>query len=248
MSFQDHFSAHAGAYAVYRPTYPPQLFSFLAGLVSEPALAWDCATGNGQAAQALGPYFKRVVATDASNRQIANAFRAPRVSFVVSAAEHSGLASGCCNLITVAQALHWLNLDLFYAECQRVLEKTGVLAAWCYNLLHIEPVLDQIINKFYFDILGDFWPAEREYIESGYRSIEFPFVELATPDCHMTASWSLEQLIGYLTTWSATQRYHTCHGENPLKQITADLQAAWGASQTQRIVTWPLTVRVGRIS
>ncbi len=247
MSFQDHFSRHSQAYATYRPAYPGQLFSYLAALLPERQLAWDCATGNGQAATALGSFFGRVVASDASQKQIANAIVAKGVSYLVTPAECSGLVSKCCDLITVAQALHWFDLDLFFCECSRVLKKNGIFAAWCYNLLRIEPGIDQIISNYYFDVVGPFWPPERKHVESGYSNIKFPFAELSPQAFDMTARWSLAQLTGYLNTWSATQRYQARRKESPLLQISADLQAAWGAPEGRRMVTWPLSLRVGRL-
>ena len=65
-AFPDHFSGVAGAYAGLRPRYPDRLFAWLAEFVDRRELAWDCGTGNGQAAVALADYFERVIGTDAS--------------------------------------------------------------------------------------------------------------------------------------------------------------------------------------
>jgi len=69
MTFKDHFSKQAEVYAKARPTYPDELFEYLAGLAPAKKLCWDCATGNGQAALPLSRYFNKVAATDGSQQQ-----------------------------------------------------------------------------------------------------------------------------------------------------------------------------------
>src|SRR4051812_22896386 len=73
--FKDHFSKQAVDYAKFRPRYPKELFRWLASIAPDTELAWDCATGSGQAAVELADCFGRVIATDASQKQIANAER-----------------------------------------------------------------------------------------------------------------------------------------------------------------------------
>jgi len=83
-TFRDHFSGHAGSYARWRPGYPRELFEWVASLGGRCRTAWDCATGNGQAAGALAASFDRVVATDASLDQVARAVEYPGVSYHVA--------------------------------------------------------------------------------------------------------------------------------------------------------------------
>src|SRR5213592_4610043 len=149
MTFKDHFSKQAADYAKFRPRYPRELFEYLGSVAPSRALAWDCATGNGQAAVELAKVFDRVIATDASEKQIANAEPQDRVEYRIASAEESGLESDTIDLIMVAQALHWFDLDLFYAEARRVLKPKGLLAALAYNLLQIEAAIDEIMNRFY---------------------------------------------------------------------------------------------------
>jgi SAM-dependent methyltransferase len=160
--------------------------------------------------------------------------------------QKSGLESKSIDLVTVAQALHWFDLDAFYAEAIRVLKPPGILAAWCYGLLEIAPEIDTIVNRFY-DVVGPYWPPERKIVEDGYRTIPFPFEELESPVFAMQAHWSLAQLLGYLRTWSATQAFITAHGFDPTEAISADLSGAWGTATRGRIVRWPLNIRVGRV-
>src|SRR6266404_1032291 len=207
MNFRDHFSAQAADYAKFRPHYPTELFDYLSDIAPDNEIAWDCATGNGQAAVALASKFRNVIATDASEKQIKNAARHERIDYRVVTAEKSGIDSGKIDIITVAQALPWFALDLFYAEAKRVLKPQGVLAVWGYNILRIAPDVDNVINHFYEEIVGPYCPPERRVIEKGYAHLAFPFAELDPPQFRMEAYWSLEPLQGYLRTWSATQRF-----------------------------------------
>ena len=245
MAFKDHFSTQAAGYAKFRPHYPPNLFQHLGSIARSRQLAWDCATGNGQAAIGLASVFDRVIATDASGKQIANARSHPKVEYRVAPAENSGIESATTDLIMVAQALHWFDLDSFYGEVRRVLKPEGVLAASAYNLLHIEKAIDEVVNRYYHEVVGPFWPPERRLVEQ-FADLPFPFHEIAAPKFEMTAQWSLDHLLGYLRTWSSTQRFISAKGGDPLEQITDDLRSAWGKPGQRRTVIWPLLLRVGR--
>jgi SAM-dependent methyltransferase len=247
MTFKDHFSTQATVYAKYRPHYPAALFEYLASLVLEHELAWDCATGNGQAALGLTPYFERIIATDASVNQIANAIRHEKITYAVAPAERAEIASHSVDLIVVAQALHWFDFEKFYVEVRRVLKPEGILAASCYNFLRINPEIDFIHHRYYRDIVGLYWPPERKWVEDNYQSIPFPFDEIETPVFYMEAFWDLLDLLGYLGTWSATQRFIEAKGIDPFKLIRADLENAWGDPEMKRRIQWPLAVRVGKL-
>jgi SAM-dependent methyltransferase len=242
--FKDHFSKQAADYATFRPTCPRDLFDYLGSIAPSRQLTWDCGTGNGQAAVELASVFDRVIATDASEKQIANAQPHERVEYRVATAEQSGIQSETIDLIMVAQALHWFDLDRFYAEGHRVLKPNGVLAASAYNLLHIEPAIDEVVNRYYFEVVGPFWPPERKLIEQ-FADLPFPFHEIDSPKFEMTAHWNLEHLIGYLWSWSSTQRFIAANNRDPLDEISKDLRLAWGDPDQMRRVVWPLTLRVG---
>src|SRR5881396_1266583 len=206
MTFKDHFSKQAADYANFRPRYPRELFEYLGSVAPSRALAWDCATGNGQAAVELATVFDHVIASDASKKQISNAQPHERVEYRVAPAENSSIKSGTVDLIMVAQALHWFDLDPFYAEAGRVLKPDGVLAASAYNLLQIEPAIDEIVNRYYHEVVGPFWPPERKLVEQ-FADLPFPFHEIDSPKFEMAAHWNLHHLLGYLRTWSSTQRF-----------------------------------------
>ena len=244
MSFKDHFSAQAADYAKFRPGYPRELFDYLVSIAPRRQLAWDCGTGNGQAAVGLALVFDRVIATDASERQITNAESHERVEYHVAPAEDSGIESETLDLIVVAQALHWFDLDRFYAEARRVLTVNGVLAASAYNLLHIEPTIDEVVNRYYDEVVGLFWPPERKLVEQ-FAKLPFPFHVIDPPKFEMTAHWNLNHLLGYLRTWSSTQRFIAANQRDPLDEIANELHAGWGNAKQTRRVVWPLTLRIG---
>jgi len=245
--FHDHFAPVAPSYAVFRPSYPHALFEWLASLVSRHELAWDCAAGSGQASVDLAAHFECVVATDASPSQIDAASPHPRIKYRVATAESSGLLSESVDLITVAQALHWFDLPGFYAEVRRVLRPNGVLAVWTYGVLTVEgDGVDAIVVNFYHNTVGPYWPFERAHVENGYRSLPFPFTEIAAPPFAMEAFWTLPQLLGYIRSWSATGRFAAEHGRDPVVALEQQLPPLWGDLQQRRQVTWPLSLRVGR--
>jgi SAM-dependent methyltransferase len=242
-SFKDHFSKQAAEYAKFRPRYPEELFRWLGSIAPARELAWDCATGSGQAAIELVEVFERVIATDASAKQIANAEQHPRVEYRVATAENSGLESSSVDLITVAQALHWFDLENFYSEVRRVLKPRGVIAATAYKLATVSPDVDAVVNRYYSEIVGLYWPAERVLVEK-FEELPFPFEEIEAPAFEMVAEWNVEQLLGYLRTWSATQQFIAAEKRDPLEEIEEELREAWG-DEVRRVV-WPLTVKVGR--
>lgn len=247
-TFNDHFAAVATSYADFRPTYPAALFTWLAQIAPNRNLAWDCATGNGQAARDLAAHFNSVVATDASAAQIDAAMAHSRIEYRVAAAEASGLADATVDLISVAQALHWFDLNQFYAEVRRVLKPTGVLAVWTYGVFSVEDArINDCTNAFYQDTVGPFWPSERIHVESGYRTLAFPFSEIQTPQFSMETAWTLAELLGYLRSWSATGRYIAAHAIDPVDTLAKELAPMWGDAQRTRRVSWPLSVRAGRV-
>jgi len=245
--YADHFSRVAADYAARRPRYPPELFRYLASLAPSRGLAWDCAAGTGQASIPLADWFERVVATDASAAMVAQADPHPSVEYRVAIAERSGLPDQSVDLVTVAQALHWLPPTDFYAEVERVLAPGGIVAVWTYGIIHLdgEPA-DGIVSRFYRDVVGAFWPAERRHVESGYQTLPFPFAELTPPSFAMQVQWTLAELLGYIGTWSATERYREAMGHDPVERLASELGSHWGDPVTSRTITWPLTLRVGK--
>ena len=234
MEFKDHFSSQASAYAKFRPTYPRALFAFIATHSPNDRQALDVATGNGQAAVGLAEFFQKVVALDASSAQIASAQPHDRVEYRVASAGATGLPAHSCAAITVAQAMHWLELERFYAEARRVLMSRGVLAFWAYNYLQITPAVEAVIKHYHDEVVGPWWPPERKTVGRGYLALPFPFEEIAHPDFQIEARWTLDHLLGYLRSWSATQSYLVAKKSDPLEVVRHDLARAWGDPDRER--------------
>jgi len=243
IGFKDHFSGHAGSYAAHRPSYPEALFSFLASCCDEHDLAWDCGTGNGQAARSVAPFFKQVVATDASIEQIAAASPHARVEFRVAAAESSGIDPESVDLITVAQALHWFDIERFFEEACRVLKPGGVLAFWSYERCLVNRNCNEVIEKIFAEVESH-WPPERAIVEDSYGSITLPVPETPVESFEMQLEWTAHEMLNYMRTWSATQRYMRVNSADPVALYAQELARAWGDGR--RDVRWPLTFKAGR--
>ena len=244
-NFEDHFSKQAETYAQYRPQYPDEIYAYLASVSPGLSLAWDCGTGNGQAAVGLAKHFDQVYATDASAEQISRAYQNEKVDYHVEPAEHVSLNDSSTDLVTVAVAIHWFNFDEFYREVKRVLKPNGVIAAWTYNLTEITPEIDQLIEEYYKGILDGYWPERIRFLEEKYETLPFPFEEIVPPSFVMEINWNLIQLAGFFNSWSATQRYKADKGHHPLEIIWPKLTAAWGDENEPRLIRWPLHFRVG---
>lgn len=245
MSYPDHFSSVAANYVRYRPTYPEQLFDWIARSSLARSSAWDCGCGNGQATLPLAERFDTVVATDPSAEQIGQAPIHPRISWRVAPAEASGLDAASIDAVTVAQALHWFDLPRFWVEVRRVVRPGGLLVAWTYGMPFFdaaEPT--RILRHFHDEVVGPFWPIERGHVDAGYQTLDFPFERLAPPAIGLTASWTLEQLTGYVQTWSAMRRYIQANGSDPSPALVDELRGWWGE---RREVHWPLTILAGRV-
>jgi SAM-dependent methyltransferase len=245
VEFKDYFSGHSKEYSKYRPSYPAELFEYLASIAPANGVAWDCATGNGQAAHGLAAFFERVIATDASSSQLRHAAPHDRVEYVTASASQTNIERGSIDLVTVAQAFHWLELESFYKEVNRVLKKRGAIAVWCYGLINVAGGLDQELETFYKETVGPYWAPERELVDDGYRKLPFPFRELNPPGFDMKILWTFTDLLGYLRTWSATQSYMKLLSVDPVAEFAEESASVWGDPAEKRWVRWPLSMRVG---
>jgi SAM-dependent methyltransferase len=248
LSFKDHFSARSGDYAAYRPTYPRALIDYLADLCEKTETALDVGCGTGQLSVLLADRFERVVATDASAQQIEKAETHERVEYCVASAENSRLPENTFDLITVAQAAHWFDLDAFYAEAQRVGKPGAVLALITYGVIQADPDIDGTVRHFYKDVVGSYWPPERRYVEDGYRTLSFPFKELTVPPLAIEVHWNASELIGYADTWSAVRGAEKALGREPIEEFKRDLLKAWGNPERLRTLHFPLSLRAARIN
>lgn len=234
-------------YARFRPEYPDALCAFLARLAPARKLAVDVGCGTGQLCVQLARAFDAVVGIDPSQDQITNAAAAARVRYLCAPAEKLPLPDGCAQLVTAAQAAHWFDLPLFYAEARRIGVRGGALALISYGVLVLDDALRERFARFYYDEIGAFWPPERKLVDTGYAGIDFPFAPMETPALDIRKDWDLEQLLGYISTWSAVRRAREAGREEILKNFADDLAALWGAPAHTRPVAWPINMRVGRL-
>lgn len=241
---KDNFSTQSREYARYRPEYPPELFRFLLSIVDQRNVAWDCGTGNGQVAIELARYFDRVKGTDISANQLSQAVPNSQVEYTVQPAESTDFPAQYFDLIVVAQALHWFDLDQFYGEAKRTLVPGGLLVVMGYGLIRTFPEAQEVIDRFYKDITGPYWDPERNIVEQKYRTIPFPFAEIKCPDFVSSYNWTVNHLLGYLGTWSAVVHFKEDKGYDPLSLIEEELKDCWG--NKERKVDFPVFMRAGR--
>jgi SAM-dependent methyltransferase len=244
--FADHFSRDSASYAAFRPRYPAPLFEWLARLPRERRVVWDVATGSGQAATMLASHFEKVIASDGSMAQLRARSRAPRVHYMAEQAEISAVAGGCADLVTVAQAYHWLDHPRFHAEVDRILVPGGAFAVWCYGSLVVGSEIEEAFERFYNGTVGAYWPKERVHVERGYRHFVIPIDEVKAPPMRIETELTLAQLLGYVRTWSAVGRYIKANGHDPVPTFEEELTALWGDPSRPRKVSWPMSVRAGR--
>lgn len=242
---KDRFSRQSDHYQRYRPGYPAELFRKLAALAPAREQAWDCGCGTGQATLPCAAEFETVIATDLSWQQLRSAQSANNIHYCVASADSPPLADNSADMILVAQALHWFDLPRFFAGCERVLKPGGILAVLTYNLLSISEEIDPLIEHLYFNVLGDYWDAERKRVENAYADMTFPFEHEPFADSQMRCDWSCEQLLGYLGTWSAVKQYRKATGEDAVSSIAHELRAVWGGAGSKPLV-WPLRCIVRR--
>ncbi|MEJ7644609.1 MAG: class I SAM-dependent methyltransferase [Chryseolinea sp.] len=247
LTHKDLFSKQAAAYAAFRPSYPQKMFDFLLDQFEGRRSAWDCATGNGQVATVLARYFEIVHATDISRKQLDEAPNISNVVYSLSPAEKTTFADDSFDLITVGQALHWFDQPEFFREVNRVGKKGGILAVWGYSFLQVHSTIDSVILDFYNNTVGKYWDKARKLVEDEYRSIEFPFQEIVTPTFYINVEWNLTHLAGYLSSWSATQRFIEVEGIDPVPSIMHELSKFWKEDERKNI-SFPLFFRLGKIA
>jgi SAM-dependent methyltransferase len=246
-SFSDEFSKQSAVYAQFRPTYPEALYQFLSGIAPGHDAAWDAGTGNGQCAVALARYFARVHATDASAEQIRHATPLPNIRYAAKPAEKSGLANQSIDLITAAQAAHWFDFARFVPEVHRILKPRGVIAVWGYSF-HTSPdgALNAIMREFGEVTLRDYWPPQNRLLWNGYADLPFSFESIPHPHFGLTVEWNFEELCGYYTSWSATQKFIAANHYHPLRDILERLRAAWGPGERKQL-NFDIAMKAGRV-
>jgi ubiquinone/menaquinone biosynthesis C-methylase UbiE len=246
MPIKDYFSGHSKIYASFRPTYPEALYEFIFKYIKKREVAWDCATGNGQVARYLANHFVKVHATDISQQQIDQGQQAHNILYGVTPAEKTNFPDHQFDLITVGQALHWINTHKFYKEVKRTSKENALLAVWGYSFLKIDPLIDEHFLNFYHHTVGPYWDDARRMIEEEYSNIPFPFDEIPSPKFKIEVHWSSEQFAGYLTSWSSTQKYIKTIGKDPVPEFMKRLKDIWPIEEV-KAVSFPVFLKLGRV-
>lgn len=247
MSGRRHFEQGDAGYARHRPSYPPQLADCLAGLCRRRDHAVDVGCGTGQLSLLLADRFARVTATDISESQIANAVLRDNIAYSVGSAEQIALPDASVDLIVAAQAAHWFDLPAFYTQARRLAAPGAVLALISYGIPQLDGPASARFDRFYWQDIHPYWPADRVHVEQGYQTLDFPFQQTALPDLFIERDWSLAELAGYIHTWSATRRAAQAGQSQVVADALADLAALWGDPAARYPVCWPINARVARL-
>lgn len=240
------FSLESDQYARFRPTYPTELINLIVSLAPQKFIAWDVACGNGQLTLELSNHFETVIATDVSKEQIAMAPQKANIDYRVEPSENTSIDTTSVDLITVSQAIHWFNFDQFYNQVRKVIKPNGILALIAYILPTITPEIDIVIKEFYNGTLNGYWDERRKFIEEEYTTIPFPFEEVKLPSYFIEQQWKREDLIGYLSTWSAVKKYKQNTSTDPIAIVADKINSIWGENEIIDVRT-PLITKIARI-
>ncbi len=221
----------------------------LARHVPARAHVWEPGCGSGQATRGLVRHFALVHATDPSARQLgehwARTAPDPRVTLAVEPGERTSLGPGSVQLVAVAQALHWFDLPVFFAECDRVLAPGGLLAAWGYGDFLMPAGMEGALTAFRSLIEPD-WPLGRSLVGEHYARFDWPFEPVAAPDLRLEADWTFDRLLAYLSSYSATVRPRARTGTDPVERHGEALEAGWGDPAAVGRIRWPLCLHLRR--
>ncbi|MFI5133513.1 MAG: class I SAM-dependent methyltransferase [Chitinophagales bacterium] len=243
---KDNFSRQSDLYAKYRPDYPQELYDFILSKIEKRNEAWDCGTGNGQTAKELAKYFEKIFATDISERQIQYAHQRKNIFYSVQPAEQTNFNANSFDLITVSQALHWFDVNKFYEEVKRVAKPGAWIAVWTYSLASVSPGINELMNiKHYKETLGGYWDYERRYVDEKYKTLAFPFGEIQCPVFEIKLDWTLEELQGYLNSWSALQKFIAANHFNPVDKLVEQIKPFWSPEKMK--IVFPVYMRMGKI-
>jgi len=244
---KDLFSKQSDLYARYRPTYPKELYDHILSFIKEKNTAWDCATGNGQAAVVLADHFKKVMATDISAAQIDKAIKKDNIEYSVCSAESTPFEENTFDLVTVAQAYHWIKWKDFKKEVTRVCKPSAIIAIWTYyrNTTGVKKVDDAVYN-FYENVTRPYWDDARKYVEEKYSTVEFDYDLLPVKVFETTLNWQREDMIGYISSWSAIQKYITINGNSPILIIEEEINKLWPKGEVRK-VSFPIYLKLGRV-
>ncbi len=130
----ERFSGFAETYDRYRPSPPealPALLCQYAG-IAQAALVVDLGSGTGLSTRVWADHAERVIGIEPNPDMRAQAVRettAPTIEYREGYSAATGLPDASADIVTVAQALHWMEPTSTFAEVARILRPGGVFAA-----------------------------------------------------------------------------------------------------------------------
>ncbi len=240
------FSYDPSHYTNYRPQYPKELFEFLSKKSTSPKMVLDCGSGSGQATEGLSRIFEHVIAVDASNELLSKAKKLSNVTYIQSLCEKLPLASNSIDLICVAQAIHWFQLETFYEEVKRILKPGGIIAVFCYNQATISTKVDEIVANIYEQVKSnENITIERQYVYDAYETLPFPFKKILSPSFKMTVRWNYNQWLEYMKTWPSILEYEKKFNINLVENSKLAIRHAW-ENEDEKEITWSIYLKVGQ--
>ncbi|KAM9969545.1 hypothetical protein ACTFIR_001381 [Dictyostelium discoideum] len=228
--FQDKFGTVGKSYKTFRPTYTEELYSIIDSYCdSKRDLAIDCGCGSGQATVKLAKYFKKVIGFEPSQGQIENAVKTENVDFRLSPAEKIELPSGSVDLITVATAVHWFDLPVFYQEAKRLLRDNGSLILFTTGFIQIlnNDEAQKINDNFRSGTLGDYWAPIVKYVIDGYVDIKPPFENVERKTISLPKLMSVNDVIGIYSSWSGYASFIKAGNNDVLPEVKQNLMNAF---------------------
>jgi len=229
------FNQDSQKYWLNRPRYPIALYELLAKMCPVKERAWDCGCGNGQVAADLVQYFQRVDASDINENQIIHSYAHERIRYSVQRSERTDYPDACFDLVCAAQCMHWFDLEEYFQEVHRVLKPAGVFACWGYSFFTIGTAIDEIVEKILLRRIDPYWSAKNRVLHRGYQGVSFPFARQIVPALEMKVRWNREQLLAYLSTWSAVKLYNGQASTAIEDELRTALQDVWDAHECQEV-------------
>ncbi|MFT2109651.1 class I SAM-dependent methyltransferase [Marinomonas sp. 2405UD68-3] len=245
---KSYFDTASDIYSRARPTYPAELYFWLAKQASGHSLVWDSACGTGQASIDLAAYFESVEASDVSETQVAEATPHRKIHYQVCQSEKTPYSDNSFDVVCVAHALHWLDLDSFWDELRRVLKPNGLFVCWGYNWIRIGEHEDDVIDRYVLKKVHTHWKDESRLLWREYKDIDFPLEMMDVPQFELTQNWSAYRVFEYIRSWSATSLLIESEGDQFLQKAWDEMIKLWGDPLQKKSITLPFFVKAGRFN
>ncbi|ORZ24766.1 S-adenosyl-L-methionine-dependent methyltransferase [Lobosporangium transversale] len=258
---------NSALYQSFRPGYNANFFKMVYDYHSRNHgqfdVAVDVGTGTGQVASVLAEKFKQAYGVDASETMLASAVQKPNLTYYANKGEDlKDISSGSVDVLTIAEAIHWLDRPKFFSEVKRVLKPHGTFVALGYGFPVFEkyPRASQLIFELGNepDKLGPIWELGRLIADNLYKCIEVPLDDVErhyfpnNKDGYpllMSEQVSMEHFRNYLKTWSGYKTFSERHPERPDivdETIEAILKEEGLKNEDVVDVTWPTVLILAR--